>query len=177
MYTLQDLTHFQLEGPEGPVPNDWASAARILGTRLPSDLVEFIDAFGGAKVDDFLSIYKAGAENKFLDLSEKTLQYRETLNRVPRKAVDDALAECGASIDDLIAWGGTDNADMCFVAPDRATGTWFVLVVVGRDREIDIHDGTVADYLTKVLKAELVSDVFPEDFPDPDPIIERRPNI
>lgn len=176
MTDLNMLAALPSTGEAGMVINDWELTETVLGVRFPSAFMRFLDVFGGAKFDDFLRVYRAGADNQNVDLVTQTKQARSTL-AVTRPHIKALLAERGLTTDDVISWGGTDNADMCLLIPATDPHAWSVLAVIGRGREYDLFEGSVESYLLRVLRGDLVSDVFPEDFPDDYPSYERHPTI
>ncbi|WP_405748099.1 hypothetical protein OG422_29100 [Streptomyces sp. NBC_01525] len=176
MTDLELLASFPATGEAGPVLNDWAAAEESLHTSFPPGFRAFLDTFGGAKFDDFLQVYRAGAENKYVDLVANTVKARGTMERT-RDWIRELLIGRGVEPAQLICWGGTDNADMCFLVPHEDPERWAVLTVIGRGREYDLYEGPVESYLLRVLRGDLVSEVFPEDFPDEEPAYERNPWI
>ncbi|MGW1179663.1 hypothetical protein ACWD7Y_29545 [Streptomyces drozdowiczii] len=176
MTDLELLAALPSTGEAGMVINDWERTEANLGVEFPSTFMRFLDVFGGAKFDDFLRVYRAGTDNENIDLVAKTKQGRAALAET-RPHIKTLLAERGLTTDELICWGGTENADMCFLVPAADPRAWAVLTVIGRGREYDLFEGPVESYLLRVLRGDLVSEVFPEDFPDEEPSYERHPMI
>ncbi|MFK0295617.1 hypothetical protein ACIQU6_34830 [Streptomyces sp. NPDC090442] len=176
MSDLELLAAFPAYGEAGPVLNDWEAAEKALGVAFPEQFKRFLDAFGGTKFDDFLRVYRAGAENPNVDLIQRTLVARETLAKTGAE-IAELLTERGSRPAELVRWGGTDNADMCLLIPHEDPEQWSVLTVIGRGREYDLYDGPVESYLLQVLRRDFISEVFPEDFPDDEPSYERNPWI
>ncbi|MGN5379964.1 hypothetical protein ACQ4WX_30385 [Streptomyces lasalocidi] len=46
---------------------------------FPAAFVQFLDVLGGAKFDDFLRVYRAGADNPNVDLLARTRPARKTM--------------------------------------------------------------------------------------------------
>jgi hypothetical protein len=115
---LQLLAALPAIGEQGMVINDWEKTEQALGVAFPSAFPRFLDVFGGVKFDDFLRVYRAGAEN--VDLVARTLTSRETMETT-RPHIRELLSQRGVTPPQLIRWGGTDNADMCFLIPTRPT--------------------------------------------------------
>ncbi|PJJ01498.1 hypothetical protein BX264_1805 [Streptomyces sp. 2333.5] len=176
MTDLELLASFPATGDDGPVLNDWEAAEAALNTTFPPSFKRFLGVFGGAKFDDFLRVYRAGAENEHVDLIERTLAARKTMGD-SRPHIQSLLDDRGVKPSQLIRWGGTDNADLLFLIPHVEPDEWAVLTVIGRGREYDLYEGSVESYLLRVLRGDLVSEVFPEDFPDEEPSFERNPWI
>ncbi|GHK02777.1 hypothetical protein SY2F82_45740 [Streptomyces sp. Y2F8-2] len=68
MTDLELLAAFPATGEGGVVVNDWERAEAALKVTFPPAFMRFLDMFGGAKFDDFLRVYRAGADNKNVDL-------------------------------------------------------------------------------------------------------------
>lgn len=168
MNELEQLATYRAYGTAEPVHNDWHAAEEALKVTIPPRIRAFFDTFGGASFDDFLHVYRAGATNPHLDLVTQTLQARDTM-RATRPHIQQLLEERGASPEQLIRWGGTDNADLCLLVPQPDPQHWSVLTVIGRGQEYDLYEGPIEGYLLRVLRGELLSDVFPDDFPDEEP--------
>lgn len=176
MTDLELLAALPATGEMGPVINDWESAEAALGVTFPASFMRFLDVFGGAKFDDFLRVYRAGANNENVDLVTRTLIARETM-ATTRPHIQELLSQRGVAPAQLVRWGGTDNADMCFLVPNADPRKWAVLTVIGRGDEFDLFDGPVGTYLLRVLQGDVVSEVFPDDFPDESSTYERNPRI
>ncbi|MEV7686434.1 hypothetical protein ACFW1F_22590 [Streptomyces bungoensis] len=176
MTDLELLAAFPATGEAGLVPNDWERTEAALGVTFPSAFMRFLDVFGGAKFDDFLRVYRAGADNLNADLLTRTQQARKTM-ATTRPHIQKLLAQRGTGTSKLICWGGTDNADMCFLIPHEDYRKWAVLSVIGRGSEYDLFEGPVESYLLRILRRDVLSDVFPDDFPDEAPSYERHPHI
>ncbi|WP_306316684.1 MULTISPECIES: hypothetical protein [unclassified Streptomyces] len=178
MTDLERLASFPATGRPGTVFNDWATAESALRVRFPPTFKRFLDVLGGAKFDDFLLVYLAGAHNKNVDLLTQTTHTRASVTRTTsRRHIHELLAERGVEPTQLIRWGGTDNADMCFLIPHPDPCAWAVLVVEGRGNDYDLFEGPVESYLLRVMCGDFVSSVFPDDFPDACPFYERRTGI
>jgi hypothetical protein len=176
MTDLELLAALPATGETGIVRNDWERAEAALGVTFPSAFRHFLDMFGGANFDDFLRVYRAGAANENVDLLSQTHRARGTM-ATTRPHIQELLTRRGTDVSHLICWGGTDNADMCFVIPHEDHRNWAVLTVIGRGREYDLFEGPVESYLLCVLRGDIVSEVFPDDFPDEAPSYERNPRI
>jgi hypothetical protein len=176
MTDLELLAALPAIGETGMVVNDWDRVETELGTAFPSAFMRFLDVLGGAKFDDFLRVYRAGADNENVDLVTQTHRARRTM-ATTRPHIQELLTQRGTETSQLVSWGGTDNADMCFLIPHEDYRQWAVLTVIGRGREYDLFEGPVESYLLQVLRRDFVSDVFPDDFPDDAPSYERNPHI
>ncbi|MER6304450.1 hypothetical protein ACWCXK_01495 [Streptomyces sp. NPDC001739] len=176
MTDLELLARFPSTGADHPVANDWPSAEQTLHIRFPAPFKEFLNVFGGAKFDDFLRVYRAGAQNENVDLIRKSIDARATMAD-SRPHIRSLLADRGVTPSELIRWGGTDNADMLFLVPHRDPDAWAVLTVIGRGAEFDLYEGPAESYLLRILRGELTSRVFPDDFPDEEFLVERAPWI
>ncbi|WP_158794969.1 hypothetical protein [Streptomyces sp. NRRL S-337] len=176
MTDLELLARFPSAGADHPVTNDWPSAEKTLHTSFPAPFKEFLDVFGGAKFDDFLRVYRAGAQNENVDLIRRSIAARATMAN-SRPHIRSLLAGRGVTPSELIRWGGTDNADMLFLVPHPDPDNWAVLTVTGRGQEYDVYEGPAESYLLRILRRELTSQVLPDDFPDEEFLIERAPWI
>ncbi|MEV5874006.1 hypothetical protein AB0L75_07215 [Streptomyces sp. NPDC052101] len=176
MTDLELLAALPATGEAGMVVNDWERTEAALGVTFPSAFMRFLDVFGGAKFDDFLRVYRAGADNENVDLVSRTKEIGEKFFEI-RPHIRELLEQRGAHTAQLVRWGGTDNADACFLIPHPDPRRWAVLIVEGRGNDYDLFEGPVESYLLQVLRGDLVSDVFPDDFPDEHPSYERNPRI
>jgi len=176
MTDLELLAALPATGETGVVVNDWERTETALGVTFPAAFKRFLDMFGGAKFDDFLRVYRAGADNENVDLVSRTKEVGEKFFEI-RPHIGELLAQRGVEPAQLVRWGGTDNADACFLIPHPDPRMWAVLVVEGRGNDYDLFEGPVESYLLSVLQGEIVSEVFPDDFPDEAPSYERNPRI
>ncbi|MFL4496988.1 hypothetical protein ACJ6WD_37965 [Streptomyces sp. VTCC 41912] len=176
MTDLDLLASLPYTGDNEPVLNDWARAEKSLHTTFPPPFKKFLNTFGGAKFDDFLRVYRAGADNENADLIARTLAARHTLTET-RPHLHRLLEDRGTSTAEVIRWGGTDNADMLLLIPHPDPDRWAVLTVIGRGPEYDLYEGPPESYLLGVLRGRLMSQVFPDDFPDEEPTVQYSPWI
>lgn len=176
MTDLELLAALPATGEAGMVVNHWERAEAALGVTLPSAFKRFLDVFGGAKFDDFLRVYRAGADDENVDLVSRTKEVGEKFFEI-RPHIGEVLAQRGVFPAQLVRLDGTDNADACFLAPHPDPDRWAVLVVDGRGNDYDLFEGPAESYLLQVLRGDLVSEVFPDDFPDEHPSYECNPRI
>lgn len=75
----------------------------------------------------------------------------------------------------LLAWGATDNADVCFwqLRDLDAHDSWGIAVNEGRGPEWHLFEGGMVDFLVAVLTGRERVSVFPEDVPSASPAFRR----
>jgi hypothetical protein len=144
---------------------------QALGVELPADYQWFVERYGAGKIDHFLMVLTPGHSNQYVDLLQQSRRQGEAITEIREQWPEyrppfPAFPAPGG----LIAWGISDNGDVCFWRtgdpdPDR----WPVVVCDGRMWDWESYDQTMTGFLCQVLEAKVRPSVFPSDFPSPSP--------
>lgn len=155
-----------LPRPEDPPPAvDWATAEDTLGTPLPSDYKELIDAYGGGHVDDYLLLLEPGCTNDNYDLLAKDSQRREAYEELWK--YEEKPREMEEEGNRLIPWATTDNGEYLFwlARPGQNPDAWITLINGEGGADWERYDMTCTRFLASVLSGEIRSEVLWDLFP------------
>ncbi len=152
---------------------DWDSAERQLNTELPDDYKVYINNFGSAYVDKFLTIYNPFSQNPNLNLIEQTKIILEDYRWLQAQGNEQIPFPLFPDKDGLLPFGTTDNGDVLFWKTSGEPNQWTIVVNASRESLYDRFDENMTDFLTKILRRELVCAIFPADFPSSSPTIEN----
>jgi hypothetical protein len=149
---------------ERGVEDGWPDMQARVGSVLPRDYKDFINAYGSACVNRFLRIHNPFSERPFVNLHyqiARTLSAWRTLK-----------AEHGATIcpyplwfepGGLLPWATTDNGDELFWLTTGHPDQWTVLFR-GRGGEDERFAGSMVELVFAFLSGSLDEMMFGEDF-------------
>lgn len=157
---------------------DWARMTESWGRSFPPDYQRFMQVYGSGSVQDYLSI---GEPEPSVALSEarRDGMVMETANAEADWQTEDKTPDLEGTRPLLITWGVSATADLlCWDATGLDAAAWPVLVYNRGEALWSRYDCGMAQFLTRVLKA---------DFPDnplgavfmwgvTDAVYEKRPS-
>ncbi|CAA6822580.1 MAG: Unknown protein [uncultured Sulfurovum sp.] len=156
--------------PEHPLAtgskDDWAVVEKTIGTILPDDYKEYISIYGIGRIGDFLwalnPFYVEGSAN----LMETMEYFQDSYIEFKRDFPEDFLKEVFPKDNSLLLWGMTDNGDFLYWAYDsnQNPNNWKVGITNMRDDEEYIFNMNMSTFLEKLVKAEIQTNAFPEDW-------------
>jgi len=151
---------------------DWAQVEDALGVALPDDYKWLVERYGPGSFDDFLHIFQPDSPFYTIRLLESSERAAEIL---------DQLREGGEEIpyetDELLAVGATDNGDTVYwvTRPEDAPNAWTVTANGARNDKWPHFEGGLVEFLAAVMSGAHHMDVFPRNFPKPDPVFTPYP--
>ncbi|MGH3118185.1 MAG: Lsr2 family DNA-binding protein [Streptomyces sp.] len=147
--------------PEQPQP-DWDTVERILGTRLPEDYKQLVEAYGPGQFNSFLSIYqpRSYAPTDFLDIEGETPSIRAALER----SRDWTGEPMPYPVEALQPAGGTGNGDYLFWVTNQATDpeSWAVAIKEPNGTRWFTFTGTITAFLTRFVAGDISVPMFPD---------------
>ena len=150
-----------------PAPPDWSEVSARLGTELPADYVELIEAYGGGQVDDYLYLLEPFCANESYDLVRAAAERAEAFELLwsGGETKPSFLDVRGQR---LLPWASTDNGEFCYwlASPGVPPDEWPVVVNEGRGPEWEHFDLGCAAFLLAVMRRTVDSEILmDEDFP------------
>jgi hypothetical protein len=140
---------------------------------IPPGYDSLIRRYGAGRFDDFLAIYSPGHANRYLDILYWTETSREIMSRARVPALRAALEEYSIRPEELIQWGGTDNADSLFWIPSDRQGEWPTVIVAAGQLNFSIVPNCSTEAILGLVTGSLRCDFFPDDFPSQIPEFVR----
>jgi hypothetical protein len=168
--SLDELRRIVPPPAGAPAAVDWVDARGALGVDLPSDYVALVDEWGAGSFDGFLWVFAPGHQNPNLKLvqqaEEQSWALRETADAGEVHPFEPAIVPGG-----LLAWGLTDNGDVCYwvLAETEPPRPAFVAVNESRGPEWYRFDGDLTDFLVSFLTGRERVPIFPDDVPSARP--------
>ncbi|WP_275001467.1 hypothetical protein [Promicromonospora iranensis] len=147
---------------------DWEQVERQLGTAVPQDYRELLDAGGGGLWLDYLRLFvpAPGSGLKHVDLERSGLEWEQLQDLFEDEVVEppDDL-EPGVR---LLPWASTGSGVTLYweVAPEAAAGSYPIRV---SDRNGDLwerYDQSTTDLLLTAVQGELDSELLDESWMD-----------
>lgn len=151
---------------EIPARVDWQTIENSTGA-LPADYKEFVERFGTGKVDDFITICNPFSANTFVNLASFGDLARRGIEREVASESWSRVGELNPAT--LKPFGTTDNGDRLAWVARGEPDDWKVMVLSARSTEVDFFEGCMTEFIAAVLRGEVRSNVFPEDFPSEHP--------
>ncbi|WP_446040549.1 hypothetical protein [Streptomyces sp. SID1121] len=146
-----------------------------LGRQLPADYHKLMEVYGPGCFDEFMWLYGNFPENGNLDIRHRTQKARRVFSRSASVNLNAMLDGLGATRQDVISWGGTDNGDLCIWVAVGSPDRWPIIVVDVREDIYLKFGGGVSDFLLAFLRKDMASDIFPDDFPSKNPEFSKNP--
>lgn len=148
---------------------DWVNVERALGTELPADYKQLVEAYGPGSFDDFLWLLLPMPSNLHLDLVNQQAVRLDALRSL--QAGGELLPQ-GLRPEYLIAWATTDNGDVCYWSRGSADGPekWIVAVNEARGLAWETFKISTSEFLVELLSGALRVRIFPDDFPSVQPV-------
>jgi SUKH superfamily protein len=142
---------------------DWAAVEAELGTSLPSDYKQFIEAYGTGKINDFIMVFNPFASNRYVNLIEAGTvvgdAYRTSRANAPEYYDQRVYPEPGG----LLAVARTDNGNDIYWRTVGQPDAWTVVAYQGRGPNYYDYRGSLTEFLSGLLTRTLLCDVFPDD--------------
>lgn len=145
------------------------------GVDIPSDYHRLLEVYGPGCFDEFLWVFAEGVENGHLDILARTQEMRSILGRKDIPELRNALAEYDASVEDLVQWGITDNADLLVWVANGPSDSWPTVIIQAGQLDIFVCAARSTDVLLDLLNSSLRPAFFPEDFPSDQPQFSVNP--
>lgn len=145
---------------------DWEPVERNLGTRLPEDYKQLVEAYGPGGFKDFLSLYQPQAPLPTIDIEVQSPRVRAAF-----ASQQDDDHPMPRPVQDLQLAGVTGNGNYLVWLTDPAAdpSSWPVAVNEARGRRWFTFDGTLTDFLIGFLTNTVVVPMFPDDLLDKPP--------
>jgi hypothetical protein len=146
--------------------NSWPSIEQTLGIGLPLDYKLYIETYGSGCLDGFIWVLNPFSSNPNLNLlhgRESALRALQVLRE--QKAYElpyPLFPETGG----ILPWGLTDNGDVLYWLTKGEPGEWTVVVNASREPRTEHYPYSMTEFLAKILGRQIVSAIFPDDFPD-----------
>ncbi|MFI8086681.1 SMI1/KNR4 family protein [Kitasatospora sp. NPDC086009] len=155
-----------LPGPHRSEAKNWSAVESALGTGLPADYKEFIEAIGGGYLDGYLYVLEPDCPNVHYDLAETSEERADAFEYLWDGGEErpDELNDTGAR---LIPFATTDNGEFLFwlARPGQDADEWTVMVNEARGDWWERFDLTFVPFLLGVLTGALRSDILSSGFP------------
>jgi hypothetical protein len=158
--------------PTGRVP-DLETVRAQLGVELPEDYRALAREWGAGEFDEFITVYEPGHHNPNLELVRQARGWEWALHYL-RDRGEELPFPPGIAQGGLLAWGASGNGDPCFWhLRSEDPDSWAVVVQEARGPEWHVHEGGLADFVTRVLDGSEAVSFFPEDVPSDSPGFAR----
>ncbi|MEV8100392.1 SMI1/KNR4 family protein [Kitasatospora sp. NPDC085879] len=157
-----------LPGPHRGRAKNWDAIESTLGTELPGDYKEFVEAVGGGYLDRYMYIMEPDCPNEYHDLAANTEERTEAFEHLWGSS-EEPPAELNEDGARLIPFASTDNGEFLYwpVRPGQSPDKWAVMVNEARGEWWERFDLGFAPFLlgalTETLRAEILTDDFPTD--------------
>jgi hypothetical protein len=149
-----------------PRSPDWARVESALGTPLPDDYKQLVEAYGGGVFDETIWLLEPDCADDDYDLVAQTQERDEVLAEL-WGAGEPKPPELEADGARVIPWANIDGSGhylYWLVLPGRKPAEWTVVLNEGRGPEWERYSLPCAEFLVGVLTGAIDSFYFP-DFP------------
>lgn len=148
---------------------EWQDFFSVLGTKLPTDYIKFIQTYGTGGVDNFLWILtpfvKDENVNFMIRKKEISDAYIQSRTSFPQFYQHYVYPEIGG----LLPWGYSDNGDELYWLTVGEPDEWKVVVYESRSHINYTYSLRMVEFMYGIITKKLVCDAFPDDFPSNTP--------
>jgi hypothetical protein len=159
----------------GPAGQSLMLIEEELEHQLPADYRKLMEVYGPGCFDEFMWLYRNFPENGNLDIRHRTQKARRVFSGSASSNLNIMLDGLEATRQDVISWGGTNNGDLCIWVAVGSSDQWPIIVVDAREDIYLKFRGSVTEFLLAFLRRNMVSDIFPDDFPSEAPGFSKNP--
>lgn len=152
----------------------WAGVEGRMGTALPNDYKEFIDAYGSGQIGGFIWVFNPFSINENLNLEKQAIRQATVLDEL-RSYGEVVPYESFPSVGGILPFGITDNGDVLFWQTGGNPNDWTVLVNEARSPEWEVFSSSLTRFLAEILSRKVVCRAFPKKFPGPAVRFEESP--
>ena len=139
----------------------WEDVEKKLEITFPMDYKMFIDFYGEGSINEFLWVLSPFSENENLNSIEKYKVMKDAYSSMKNEFPEQFPFDFYNGKIGLFPWGITDNGDELFW---NFTGDIIELVVYeSRYASNMSYAMSMEDFLCKLLRKEIVCQIFPED--------------
>ncbi|MFF8442906.1 hypothetical protein ACF07U_18840 [Streptomyces californicus] len=143
------------------------------GMVVPQSHTAMLDVYGPGCFNDFLWIYDRARADVWPDIGARSRESAEILAGKEIPAIRSVTGRLGAAPEDLIQWGGTDNADSLFWIPVGEPESWPTLLVEAGHLAFLLVEEPSPSVILGLLAGTLECPFFPPDFREAEPSFER----
>lgn len=149
---------------ESGAPDAWPSTEAELGIVLPPDYKEYINTFGTGEIGRFLTPFNPFSANTFVNLGDQIQRQLEVYREI--REMEDFPYPLHPEPGGLLPWATTRNGDVLSWLTDGEPDRWSIVISQARSDEYEHHDEDMTGFLAKLITGEIVSGLFPYNFPD-----------
>jgi SMI1-KNR4 cell-wall len=148
---------------------DWDSVEHRLGTELPRDYKDLIEAFGAGLFDSHIWLLEPQCENQSHDLEFDNDGRMDDLEDFWEMG-EEKPAELDELGSKLIFWGGTPSGEVLFwlVRPHQDPETWTVMINESRGPRREHLELNCTEFLSSVLSGRVRSKILSSRLPAPE---------
>lgn len=147
----------------------WKKIETTLKTSLPRDYKELISIYGTGGIDNFLWFLTPFTDDRNVNFLKKMITildaYRESKNNFPELFKHSVFPESKG----IIPWAYTDNGDVLYWQVINNPENWPIIVYDSRSPEFIQYNFSMFEFLIKLIKKEIICEIFPSDFPSDEP--------
>lgn len=142
---------------------------------VPTSHVRLIVTYGTGCFDEFLWVFAVGAPNAHLDIVERTRLMRAAFRGKVLHDLAHVPDDYRIVPDELVQWGGTDNADILAWVPKGEPDDWPTVIIQTGQLKAVFSSGSSTATVLGLLDGSLRVPFFPSDFPDIRPEFSANP--
>ena len=146
-------------------PDEWKFVESTIGTVLPTDYKQFIDAYGSGSIDRFVSIFNPFSKNEHVNLVDAIRTKLDALRELQNEFESERKYFLFPDAGGLLPFGGTDNGDVFFWKTSGEPDQWPVVVNESRAPEFEEFPTDMTSFLAGILTRTISSTIFPRAFP------------
>jgi len=143
--------------------NAWDIIESQLGSPLPKDYKDFVNAFGTGSINGFIVVLNPFSSNKFANLLERGQLELEAYATLKTEFPQYYTHDVYPASDGLLPFAITDNGDVFYWQTLRAPEYWRVIAYEARGPEYYIFNGPMTDFISALLTQSIECRFLPRN--------------
>lgn len=154
-----------------PGRGEWVAIESKLGTGLPDDYKEFIQAYGTGRIGNFLYVFTPFSNNENLNLLDQLRLQSDVLGEL-KSYGENIPYKIFPETEGILPFAITDNGDVLFWRTVGEPNEWTVLVNEARSPDWENYDMSMSKFFSEIISHRLDCKIFPKSFPGASPSFE-----
>lgn len=156
--------------------HDWGYVTGRLGEPLPTDFMQFIDAYGSVELNSHVVVFNPFSQSANINFFEGAFSSLAVLRTIKNEFPDCIPEPLYFEKGGLLPWGFSTVGDIYCWVTQGISGTWKIAVVC-RDGDYEAFAMTMTQFLARVFTGKIRSESIPYETIESGKIVCRRLDV
>jgi hypothetical protein len=145
------------------VEDEWPRMQRRMGSVLPRDYKDFVNAYGSVTIRGFLRPFNPFSQDEYGDLATQMALQLSALRYLKERDPTQCPYPLYFEVDGILPWGITDNGDVLFWETRGHPDQWPVIVNESRSADYERFEMSMVELVLSFLSGSTTVSAFPDD--------------